>query len=285
MNLNPVIEAFRRVIPSRHKISPQGWTQFNCPACGDRRTPGRGGYKETASGGFRYRCQNGGCEYERRTGWEPTNGFFGRAKRLFVMLGGDVMDIPREMRQSRHFERDATADLEVITSFPEKSMPEGSTILWLITNNQDMRDAQRYVLKRGVFFIHHPFFWSPVYPRHVIQPCGHHNKVIGWIARKIDPGKDMRHVKCSGFPSDFMMNQEHAYERSLCIVQEGAFDAAALKSLCTFGNQVRPKQENFLNQVKASGRKVVLVPDAQKQEWIPYVDCAEKNGWYLSTPK
>src|SRR5580704_1562712 len=96
---NEVIEAIRRVIPYRSKRNARGWIQFNCPSCGDKRN--RGGLMETPTGGFRYRCFNGGCPYENPTGWEPDEGLVGRARRLFLLLDGDLSDIPASMLEYR----------------------------------------------------------------------------------------------------------------------------------------------------------------------------------------
>lgn len=87
---NPT-EAIRGVLPA-NKRAASGWIKFDCPACGDRRQ--RGGLLVTPSGGFRFRCFNAGCEFERApTGWEPGNRFAGRPRRLFELLGGDVTEI------------------------------------------------------------------------------------------------------------------------------------------------------------------------------------------------
>ncbi len=256
---------------------------FNCPFCGDTR--GRGGFKETANG-FRYHCFNGGCEWEKITGWEPDNGFYGRPRRLFQQMGGDLADIPLEYRDRRtQRPRDPTTDLETATEFPSVSLPEACRFIWEPTDNIHIHDTRQYVLRRGSFFVEYPFLWSPKYPRHVIYPFDYRRKVIGWIARKIDPGKEYAHIKCANFPTDYMLNQDYAHRHGICLVQEGTFDAAALKSLCTFGNTISKKQINFLNQVKSRGQKVVLLPDFQKDEWIPYWHAAKNNGWYLSVPK
>jgi len=283
--MNTVLDAFLRLIPSRHKRTGRGWITFNCPSptCGDRR--GRGGFRETANG-FRYRCLNGGCEWEKSTGWEPDSGFHGRPKRLFEQMGGHINDIPIEVREAHSRPRDPTAALETANEFSQVSLPEESRLIWEPTDNKHIIDAQRYVLRRGSVFVESAFYWSPKYPRHVIYPFYYRRKIIGWIARKIDPGKEFAHIKCPNFPTDYMLNQDTAYKKGkgICLVQEGTFDAVALKSLCTFGNTISKKQINFLNQVKESGRKVVLLPDFQQNEWMAYWQTAKDNGWHLSVP-
>jgi hypothetical protein len=280
--MNEIIDAFHRIIPPRNRRTGRGWVTYNCPACGDRR--GRGGFLETPSGGWRYRCFNGGCEFERGTGWEPGNRFSGRPRRLFELMGGDIADIPKQFLEQRSFRSAVHRVPEIVTDFPEIALPEGSQLLWTATT-QDALDCQRYVLDRGWFHNQYPFVWTPEYSRHVIYPCQHNRRIVGWIARKIDPGKEFAHVKCKDFPRDYMFNQDQIYRHSTVLVTEGVFDAIAVRGLCTFGNTLTPRQINLLNASLGKGRRVALLPDYQKDEWRPYWQTAKENSWYLSCPK
>jgi hypothetical protein len=314
--MNEVIDSFHRLIPSRAKKTGRGWITFDCPACGDRR--GRGGFLETPSGGFRYRCQNGGCRYEQKTGWEPTNGFMGRPRRLFEIMGGSIADIPQELidgpdahkkkkfdltepEQRRAWIAELMADwpdeahvnkylkerpAEVVLDFPEMKLPTGSIALRDATT-VDGLNVQHYVNERCKYFKHKAAFaWATNrYKRYVIIPFfDRENKIIGWIARKIDDGKEFAHIKCPKFPTHYMLNQHHRYKYDIVLVVEGAFDALALDALCTFGNVISDKQANLLNQLKAAGKKIVLLPDFKKDEWRSYWNAAKRNGWYIAAP-
>ncbi len=306
---NEVIDALRRLIPSKHKISGRQWICFDCPSCGDRR--GRFGILFT-SFGFFAKCMNGGCKYETPTGWEPGNGFMGRPRRLFEIMGGDIADIPEHLlratpasrfRLSNHdllhwWLADTTAgsgykenNNTVALDFLSLPLPKNSQYLWEC-RAPDALDAQAYVLKRGSFFKdsphinkHSPLIWSPKYKRYVIIPFIERDKIIGWIARKIDPGNELAHLKCPKFPSDYMLNQTLRYRYPDVLVVEGAFDAMALRALCTFGNVISKKQANLLNQLKASGKRIVLVPDFKKNEWKAYLSAARQHGWFVSAPE
>lgn len=296
--MNEVIDAFRRVIPIRHKRSGRGWIQFDCPACGDRR--GRGGFLETPTGGFQYRCQNGGCEYERTTGWQPGSGFgfVGRARKIFHMLGGDISDIPEhylDYHQKITLSTDewiawmmsdpkplsAQRDEEFIRDFPEVALPSKTELLWDAKSSNAL-EAQQYVLDRGIFYQEYPFCWSPKYPKHVIIPFLHHNKVVGWIGRKFDGTKEFAHIKSPDWPTDYMLNQHQLFKYPIVLVQEGTFDAIALKSLCTFGNTLSKRQINLL---KSAHRTICLLPDYHKEEWRNYWQVAKENHWCLAAPE
>jgi hypothetical protein len=277
--MNDIVDAMLQVLPPSRRTNARGWMTFDCPACSDRRR--RGGFRETETGGWRYRCFNGGCEYERSTGWEPGNAFIGRPRRLFEFLGGDIADIPKQFLDQRSSPSALPDAPEIVTEFPEIQLPQGSTLLWRVTS-PDALDCQRYVLDRGWFHREHPFVWCPKHPRHVIYPCQHKGKIVAWIGRKIDPGKEFAHIKCQGFPSDYMLNQDQIWRYRTVLVTEGVFDALAVQGLCTFGNTLTPKQINLLNAACRKGRRVALLSDYQKDEWKAYWQTAKENGWYLS---
>lgn len=199
-------------------------------------------------------------------------------------MGGDIADISQQFLERKTFEGVVHRAPEVADDFPEIALPEGSRLLWTATA-QDALDCQRYVLGRGRFHSQHPFVWSPKYPRHVIYPCQHKRKFVAWIARKIDPGKEFAHIKCQGFPSNYMLNQDQIYRYRTILVTEGVFDAIAVRGLCTFGNTLTRRQINLLNASLGGGRRVALLPDYQKDEWRPYWQTAKENGWYLCCPK
>jgi hypothetical protein len=311
--MNEIIEAFHRLIPTRSKKTGRGWITFNCPACGDRR--GRGGFLETNTGGFRYRCMNGGCRFEQRTGWEPDNGFMGRPRRLFELMGGDITDLPKELvnpdRRKKFAMDDAeqrslwiaemqaewsseaastklwrpSQEDEVALNFPTIKMPKDSVYLW-DANTADALDVQRYAVERCRFFLNRaPLLWSPRYKRHVIIPFIEKHKFVGWIARKIDPGPEYSHIKCPHFPTDYMLNQGRRFAFRNVLVVQGAFDALALEALCTFGSVISTKQKNLLKQLAYAERRIVLVPDFKGQEWMNYLYTAREHGWYVSVPE
>jgi hypothetical protein len=280
--VNEIIEAFDRVLPHRHRRGGRGWVTFDCPSCGDTR--GRGGFLETGTGGFRYHCFNGGCEYERSTGWEPGNGFSGRPRRLLELMGGDVNELPGTILEGRFRRTGIQGDANVVAiDFPEIGLPEGSRLLWTATT-PDALDCQSYLLGRGEFHQNEPFVWTPRYPRHVIYPCGHKEKIVAWIGRKIDPGREFAHIKCPGFPPHYMLKQDQIGRYPTALVTEGTFDAIALHALCTFGNTLTQKQINLLNRWRDRGQRIALLPDYQKDEWKSYWRIAKDNGWSLSCP-
>jgi hypothetical protein len=147
-------------------------------------------------------------------------------------------------------------------------------------------DVRAYAEERCKYFRSQaPLLWCPKYKRHAIIPFIDKRRIIGWVARKIDAGKEYAHIKCPNFPSDYMLNQHLRYRYKTVLVVEGAFDALAMRALCTFGNVISRKQINLLNQLKHSGRQIALLPDYKKEEWHSYWRTAKEQGWYLCVPE
>jgi hypothetical protein len=237
-------------------------------------------------------CYNGGCEFTSATRWEPDDGFIGRrVRQLYELLGGDPAELKLEPAQQMTrsewikwmlSDKSAAASRveRTATRFPSIALPNGSELLWTALDSRATQ-AREYVRDRCWIFEdnQYPFRWSPEYPNYVIVPLIYRDENIGWIGRRIT-GSGLTHLKCTDFPSDFMLNQDHVdYETVL--VCEGHFDAIALGCLGTFGSKLTQKQINLLNR---SRRRIVLIPDHQKTEWRSYWQTAKDNGWCLSVP-
>jgi hypothetical protein len=90
-----ITQKFLRLLPSS-RMSPRGYRNFSCPACG------RNDYKSglrvwQTTGGFDYHCFHTSCEYNDSTGWQPGSRIGERTIRLYELMGGDRADLkPKE---------------------------------------------------------------------------------------------------------------------------------------------------------------------------------------------
>ncbi len=287
-----VIDEIRAVIPSGAKMSGTGFLNFNCPACGDRRE--RGGISFTPSGGFRYRCFNGGCTFEKGTGWEEGKGFGGRARKFFELLGGDVRRIPNEELLKWHrytynskgevVERGK--DLEVVYKFPTMDLPEGSMLLMDAARKSKVAsDVLKTVAKKDPANVDKfPYMWAPgKYSYYYLIPFLHyHDQIVGYVGRHIYLKSGQRRFIGSS-PSDYMFNQHliSTHRALYLFVVESPMDAVALQCVAARGSRLTDKQVNLL---KVSGKEIVLVPDLIGGEWKWFYDTAVENNWLISCP-
>jgi len=292
--MTDLLEEFRLALPANRRVAPGGWLNFCCPSCGDRRY--RGGVLFTPSGGWRYRCFNGGCDFNMSpTGWEPGNGFGGRPRKLFEMIGGDIRRIPLKeimkwnattfTAEGKMVARDTT--LEVVHQFPEVELPVGSVLLYdIYLKNNSANKVMTYAVDRfgRNFAKQFPFYWSEEHAYYLIMPYLHYkDKVVGYLGRHIyiESGSK-RFIQRA--PGDYMYNQHllASYSARYLFVVESPMDAAHLGCLAVRNDRLTEKQINLL---KVSGKDVVLVPDYKKTEWEGFLETAEKNKWWVCTPK
>lgn len=291
--MTSILEEIRAVVPSGAKLSGTGWLNFNCPACGDRRE--RGGVLFTPTGGFRYRCFNGGCEFERPTGYEPDSGFGGRPRKVFEALGGDVRRIPMDQLlkwQNQKFNHKGeavgtTKDLEVVFKFPTMELPEGSQLLYTAAKtNRTANKVFRVLAKKDPANVDKfPYMWAQgKYSYYYLIPFFHyHGQIVGYVGRHVyaETG-EKRFIGAS--PTDYLFNQHiiSSYRAKYLIVVESPMDAIALGSLAARGSRLTEKQVNLL---KVSGKEIVLLPDIKGSEWKWFLETASENNWLIACPE
>ena len=290
--MTDILEEVRLIIPARRRNSPSGWINVCCPACGDRRY--RGGFNFTPSGGFRYFCFNGGCEYDTRpTGWEPGNGFGGRPRRLFELFGGDVKRIPLKELMKWNATKYSTSgdaeneeeELDVVWQFPEVSLPPGSEPLMdVYKQSLSANKVMQYAVSRvGEFVKNLPFYWSPEHPYHLLIPYLHYkNKIVGYLGRHIYRDYGKRFIQHA--PNDYLFNQHliSSYNARYLFVVESPLDALLLGCVASRGDRLTDRQANLL---RTSGKEIVLIPDRKQGEWEGYLELAEKQNWFVSIPR
>lgn len=291
--MRTVTDIFEDLVLSRTVKSrgSRGYINIDCPSCGDTR--GRGGFTRTTTGGWRYKCFNGGCEFSRAaTGWEPDHGVGGRPRRLFQMLGGDIRKLPVEalLKPMGTPTVGEDEEPEVARDFPEMSLPEGTVPFSMIDEDSDLiededfMDVVQYARGRGdEIFERVDFMWNPNRPRYLIIPFRYYGKIVGWAGRCIDDSGS-RYIGYA--PPDFTYGQDQIEFRSgrAVIAVEGVLDAAALGGSAVAFRSSSPtaKQVNLLN---LSGRDVIVLPDWEREGGGSLVEVAKENDWFVSHPK
>lgn len=292
--MTDLLDEFRLAIPAKRRLGPGGWLNFNCPSCGDRRM--RGGVMFTPTGGWRYYCFNGGCEFNiQPCGWEPGNGFGGRPRRVFEMIGGDIRRIPLKeiMRWSNaKFGADGERkqdgkELEVVHQFPEVELPPGSRrLLEVYQTDRFANEVMAYGFERfgRTFMEKFPFYWTPKkYSRYLLMPFEHYKgRIVGYLGRHIDNVHGARRF-IQRAPADYLYNQHllTSYSARYLFVVESPMDAMLLGCVAVRNDRLTEKQINLL---KVSGKDIVVVPDYKKGEWEGIVKQAHDNNWFVSIP-
>jgi hypothetical protein len=275
-----ILQSFLDVLPS-HKSTGTGWLTFDCPSCGDSR--GRGAFMETPSGGFRYTCRNGGCDFnDQPTGWEPGNGLGGRPRRLYQLLGGNLKDLPLDMLFKQSIEKKSDDEPQIIRHFPKMDLPEDSFPLLNPPDDvlEDKRylDVLNYAIGRSEEVVgSYDFYWSRTLPSCLIIPFFNYGQVVGYLGRAIK-GKTKMFQKS---PPDYLFRQDTLDKDGRAVIlAEGCLDGIALDGVSSKGTKLTKKQINLLN---LSGKQIIVVPD-QESDGSNLIDITEENQWFISTP-
>lgn len=290
--MSSIIDEVRSAIPSNSRKSATGWNNFCCPACGDKRY--RGGIKFTESGGFRYLCFNGGCDFNiNPTGWEPDNGFGGRPRHIFELMGGNLRNIPLDQLMkwnNKTYDKEGKEvgtkkELTVVYQFPEVELPEGATFL-IEAYKKDKRAEKvlRALVRRIRSYVEdYTFLWTPKHPYHYILPYFHYkDKIVGYLGRDIRKGVNNRFIQRS--PRDYLFRQHvlNTYRPRYLLVIESPIDALLLNGIGTRSNVLTEKQVNLL---KTSGKDIIVVPDRKRKgDWEGYLAVAKEQNWFVSVP-
>ncbi len=287
--MSKIFDEFQNLVMSRPHYVSRGFYNVDCPACGDNRK--RGGFAPTDTGGFRYKCFNGGCPYnEQPTGWEEGNGLTGRARQLFETLGGDIRSIPTsELMRKRRTNADGVAEprLSLATKFNDAAMPAGTMLLEdAAERHTDAEECMAYLWERSPMFLEvdFPFMWSHKHPQHVLVPYLHYNdQIVGYMGRHITATHGAERF-IQRAPRDYMFNQYTIPKLTgkYVFVVESPLDAILLQGVATRENRLTTKQINLL---KICGKEPVLVPDLHTGEAKPYMDVAEENNWLVAAPE
>jgi len=288
---NSIPDLFEQLFISRKHYRARGWINIDCPECGDTRQ--RCGFKRTDNAGFLISCLNGGCSLNTESaGWVPGYFFGGRLKKLYSDMGGNLADLPIRdlMFQNKRVTHDkngnvvAQEQLEIVTSFPEISLPTGAIpLIDAAEGNNDALSVLEYLLRRWEGYPeYYNFYWTPKATNSLLIPFLHKQKIIGYTSRDVTvkSGRGRYYQRC---PADFMFNQDNIFnnEENMAIIVESPLDAIALGCYASRESHLTKKQINILN---ASGKEIILVPDQRKKEYEPFLNTAIENNWSISVP-
>lgn len=286
--MDSIADVFEKAVRGHNHRMSRGGIKVNCPSCGETRM--RGWFIRSQTGGFRYKCYNGGCEFETATGWEDGKFLSQRAQDLFKAFGGRASELPSPPRES------ATKQLrerrlpppkpDIRTRFDTMALPDGSMSLAdAFLKYEDAGDVAEYLNTRGACYFHADrlwrFSWSPKMPRHLIMPFYHESdQIVGYLARNIDitTGPD-RFEQRSQYGYVFNQHIIRKYVPEYLFVMESPLSAIALDGLATRSTSLNT---NAIELIKASGKTPILIPDMKDIEGGSYVETALNHGWRVA---
>lgn len=273
--------------PQRH--SNTGWTNINCPMCTLLGHPRADRLKRCGvmlNPDVVVFCFN--CKFKTgyRVGWplhDKTRRFLeqlGIPDREVKILGLWAEQMRRKVTDSPVLQQ----QLQILPQFDATNLPDDAQPLqqW-DCNDRDYLDTVNYLLSRGdTAATATTYYWSPqpLLRRRLIIPCYQHHRVVGWLARSIDPHVKQRYYRQA--PSQLLFNIDllQAPQRAYVFIVEGAFDALCIEGVAALGGTLNAQQVAWIKQ---SDKQIVVVPDRDKAG-MGLVNLAIEHGWAVAFP-
>jgi DNA primase len=296
--LNTVSNFVQRILPTKHKTTPSGWTSFNAVCCGhngesaDLRS--RGGLTTNPDGSVSYHCFN--CGY--KASYQPGRHLTFKFRKLLRWLGADESDVKRLVIEAIRI-KDLVAPEEIKEpeekiEFRERSLPdeiisysELRTFLALTDDNyvisQNIINKINYVLDRRIDAQKYEFYItdSVAHSLHqrVIIPCTWQGRTIGYTARAVNDGVKPKYY--SNYEPNFVFNiDQQGKDWKFVIVCEGPFDAMSVDGVAVLGNECSEQQAEIIDGLT---REVIVVADRDKAG-EKLINNALEYGWSVSFP-
>jgi hypothetical protein len=250
-----------------------------CPVCttlGGQKKPDkrfRCGIKHQA-GSLRIHCFN--CGFV--TGYEPGSRLGTKLKQFMSALGISdqeikFLNLKTLLPQTSIFNQEKQSNK--IFKLPEDSV----SIFNCIQN--EVLESEKVVeswLNRIPDWDNTKLYWSKTYPDLLIIPIIKDMDTVGWIGRTV-LNKTPKYF--ANYEDKNLFNQDILKSPIKTIfVTEGVFDAMSINGVAIMGNQMN---ENQIEQLKNSNKRIIIVPDAEKSG-IPLCEQALKYNFGISYP-
>lgn len=273
------------------------WRQHNCPACvyrghsrGDNKK--RGNQMFTSTGGFTYNCYNCGLKINWTPGRYISQGFelllksFGASETSIIQL----KSLAKTIVQSGEFAEQAST--RVYQQVQVKELPE-TAVAFHDMIMQDKSPPKQFlkvlnaVYERNRYLIDLDLYWCPdkdyqMYDRFLV-PYYMNGKIIGYTGRHhIKDHKYRYHnqVSTSVLYNFDLLNDDNI---KVIFVAEGPLDAALMGGVSINNHTLGSLQIEQLKQAMARGKKIVIVPDRDK-DGMKSVKQALENGFSVALP-
>lgn len=272
------------------------WHQHNCPACafrgharGDQKK--RGNHMFSSNGGFSYNCYNCGLKIN----WMPGRYVSSNFELLLRSFHANEMQIMQLKTLVKNLvlsgEFEAPESTRVYQNVQVRELPStAKSFAELASMNNPPKQFLKVleaVYNRNRYLTDLELYWSPdrdyrMYDRFIV-PYYMNGKIIGYTARHIDKDSEFRYynqVSTSVLYNFDLLNDEHI---KVIFVAEGPLDAALMCGVSINNHTLGSIQIEQLKQAMARGKKIVIVPDRDK-DGMKSVKQALENGFSVAFP-
>lgn len=276
------------------------WAHHNCPMCvfrGHSRPDmkGRGNHMFNSDGSVSYNCFN--CSL--KTGWQPGKYMSKDMESLLISFGAQQKDIEllkfyiKEMVESGDYAEQESTTSKLYQRIIARDLPTNAKTFyeWASDDNapNEFFSVLNAVNDRNPYLLDLELYWSPskehrMYDRFII-PYYMNGKIIGYTARhKLkDPGSTYRFI--NQVSTNILYNYDLLNDEriKILLVCEGPMDAALMGGVSANNFKLSTPQIEILKQAQSKGKKIVIVPDRDKDGLVT-IDQALEHGFSVAFP-
>lgn len=272
------------VIPGKKKRASKGWYSFNAVCCHHRGhradDRGRAGIVFEENNNWTYNCFN--CHFSTKFVLGKALG--PKVRQLLLWAGVDDEQINKwsleSLRQKNLLDVINDAKPKWKPKFDEVELPEGAVLI--DSTNKEHEKYVEYLSSRGFSLDDFQFFATPNDPdrnaNRIIIPYTFKGKTVGYISRYLD-NRIPKYIKNQQVGYVFGYDQQ-VFDREVCLVFEGIFDALALGGCAITHDTISDEQADLL---KSLHKQIIVVPDMDKAGF-GIIDRALELGFQVSLP-
>lgn len=272
------------IIPGKKKRASKGWYSFNAVCCHHRGhradDRGRAGIVFEDSGNWTYHCFN--CHFSTKFVLGKT--IAANARKLLSWCGIDDEQINKwsfeSLRQKSLIDIINDAKPKWKPKFDEVDLPDGA--IPIDPTDPTHKKYVEYLASRGFSTTDFNFLITPNdadrNANRIIVPYTFKGKNVGYISRYLD-NRIPKYIKNQQLGYVFGYDQQ-PFERDVCIVVEGTFDALAIGGCAITHDTISDEQADV---IKSLHKRVIVVPDMDKSG-LGMIDRALELGFQVSLP-
>ncbi len=284
-----IVDIVLSYLPKRRK-TPKGWYKFNaicCTANGESPDSRERGGILVHGDGITYHCFN--CGF--KAGFTPGNLLSNKFRSLLDYLNvtsEDKLRISHEALALREFAETSSPllnkNFEKLVTFNDKKLPEFSVKLTTESSSKIELDAIRYIESRGLSISDFDYYVSKKLPDRVIIPYYFRSKLVGYVARKINPGTPKY---LGDEQTGYVFNVDAITENTdIAIIVEGPLDALSINGISILGSGITDEQVSIICRLY---KNVIVVPDRDPNgratiDRVFEINQEIKNPWAISFP-
>lgn len=268
------------------------WVKRDCPVCLNGASGRVRGSYIFDNDNFAFHCFN--CDF--KTNWKPGYKINSKLSDFLQKVGASSNEIMQltimanDIIENGNFEKPEISNSAIYQKITQRQLPSTakSFLEWGNSNPpQDFVKVLNHVFERNPYLFDLDLYWSPDKNNDLnyryLLPYYVNGEIVGYSGRDTRPYSKLKYynqISTSTFYNFDLLNDPNI---KTLFVTEGLFDAALMGGLGSNNYKMTDIQINQLLHAKERGKRIVIVPDRDK-DGLESINQALEHGFEVSLP-